>query len=159
MEIERKFLAKTIPEQYRGSVVGNIYQYYLTTDPEIRIRSVDSKQYFLTYKSDTSDSRVRKEQEIPISREDFMKLKDYAIARNPQELLMIHKLRSNLNVAEGTSATFDLYRRPQMDEVLIEIEFDTIDEANEFDPPEWFGEEVTDNKFYYNANLAKYAKI
>lgn len=40
--------------------------------------------------------------------------------------------------------------------VQIEVEFKTHEEAASFVPPEWFGEEVTDDKRHENYHLAKF---
>ena len=37
---------------------------------------------------------------------------------------------------------------------LVEVEFNSLEEAEAFIPPAWFGEEVTGNKQYSNAQLA-----
>jgi CYTH domain-containing protein len=37
---------------------------------------------------------------------------------------------------------------------IIEVEFKSEKEANDFIPPEWFWEEVTENKFYKNKYIA-----
>ena len=39
--------------------------------------------------------------------------------------------------------------------VYAEIEFDTEDEAIQFKPPEWFGEDVTYSSEYHNSTLSK----
>ncbi|CBK73647.1 hypothetical protein CIY_07540 [Butyrivibrio fibrisolvens 16/4] len=36
---------------------------------------------------------------------------------------------------------------------MAEVEFPTIEEANSFVPPEWFGEDVTNDKNYHNSNM------
>ena len=41
--------------------------------------------------------------------------------------------------------------------IQIEVEFDTLEEANAFIPPVWFGKEVTGDKAKENYGLAKAA--
>ena len=50
MEIERKYLIDTLPEDYQDYPCRHIEQAYLNTDPVIRIRK-DNNKYELTYKS------------------------------------------------------------------------------------------------------------
>ena len=38
---------------------------------------------------------------------------------------------------------------------LVEVEFESIDAATAFDPPDWFGTEVTENPRYTNSSLAR----
>jgi len=40
--------------------------------------------------------------------------------------------------------------------MVTEIEFDNIEDAENFKPLDWFGEEVTYNEKYKNKNLARY---
>jgi len=42
--------------------------------------------------------------------------------------------------------------------IIAEVEFSSEVESNEFIIPNWFGEEVTENKFYKNKNLALFGK-
>lgn len=39
--------------------------------------------------------------------------------------------------------------------LLAEVEFETEEEANNFTPPEWFGEDVTFSGKYHNNQLSK----
>ena len=39
--------------------------------------------------------------------------------------------------------------------ILAEVEFADEDEANQFTPPEWFGEDVTFSSRYHNSNLSR----
>lgn len=50
MEIERKYLIDTLPEDYQDYPCRHIEQAYLNTDPVIRIRK-DNNKHELTYKS------------------------------------------------------------------------------------------------------------
>ena len=39
--------------------------------------------------------------------------------------------------------------------IIAEVEFPTVEAANAFVPPEWFGEDVTEDPAYSNSNLSK----
>ena len=54
-------------------------------------------------------------------------------------------------VIEDIRAELDIY---PSDLVIVEVEFASLEEAEAFTPPSWFGEEVTGNKQYSNAQLA-----
>ena len=41
------------------------------------------------------------------------------------------------------------------DFIICELEFETVEEAGEFDPPDWCVKEVTSDSKYQNINLAK----
>lgn len=141
MEIERKFLVKEIPNNILKQ--SNITQGYLCYDPEIRIRNIDDKKYFLTIK--TSDcSMIRDEHEIEIQKEIYSSLFKETKA-------IINKTRSYVNLSTGLTAEIDSYDDGL---VVVEVEFKTKENADDFIPPSWFGEEVTYNKAYKNVNLA-----
>ena len=83
-EIERKFLVKEFPDYLWKYESVNIEQYYISINPEIRIRKIDEK-HFLTFK--TEGDLERKEMEIPITEFQFHNLKDIALFEG------IHKSR------------------------------------------------------------------
>jgi len=39
---------------------------------------------------------------------------------------------------------------------LVEVEFDSDDAADDFEPPDWFGDEVTEDNRYTNSSLARF---
>ena len=63
MEIERKYLIDTLPEDYQDYPCRHIEQAYLNTDPVIRIRK-DNNKYELTYKS--KGLMAREEYNLPL---------------------------------------------------------------------------------------------
>ena len=38
--------------------------------------------------------------------------------------------------------------------ILAEVEFDSVEEAERYNPPAWFKEDVTMNKMYHNSNMS-----
>ena len=63
MEIERKYLIDTLPEDYQDYPCRHIEQAYLNTDPVIRIRK-DNNKHELTYKS--KGLMAREEYNLPL---------------------------------------------------------------------------------------------
>lgn len=141
MEIERKFLVKYKPDNIKKTV--EITQYYLSYDPEVRIRSI-SNNFFYTIKSQSA-SLERKEYEIEIDKETFDKFKGEAKSK-------IYKHRSYVNLDNTLVAEIDTYLNGL---VVVEVEFNDITSANKFIPPAWFGKEVTYDNKYKNVNLAE----
>lgn len=144
MEIERKFLILRLPEHLDEYPKRHIEQAYLSADPVVRIRRLDDS-YILTCKG--SGLLVREEREMPLSAAAYRRL---------------------LPKAEGTVIEKDRYRIPcgpytiELDVfggilaplVLAEVEFPTEEEAAAFQPPDWFGTEVTYDPAYTNARLS-----
>ena len=49
----------------------------------------------------------------------------------------------------------DVFEEPYENLVIAEVEFESEEEANNFKPPVWFGEDVTMDPRYHNSNLSK----
>lgn len=160
MEIERKFLVRSVPKyMYRSSESKLIEQYYLNTSPEIRIRSINGDEFRFTYKSDTDNPVARHEHEFAISKDDFSKLRNL-VMRNPFSYneTKVKKRRYQLNVISTSSdVVLDEFLLNDDKDVLkvVEVEFATIEDASGFVVPQWFVEEVTSNPDYRSINLAK----
>lgn len=160
MEIERKFLVRSVPKyMYRSNKSKLIEQYYLNTSPEIRIRSIDGNDFRFTYKSDTDNPVARQEHEFVISKDDFSKLRNL-VMRNPFSYgeTKVKKRRYQLNgISTSSDVVLDEFILNEDKDILrvVEVEFATIEDANDFVVPQWFIEEVTSNPDYRSINLAK----
>ena len=71
MEIERKFLVKTLPDGYERCPFHHIEQAYLCTDPVVRVRKEDDS-YYLTYKS--KGLLAREEYNLPLTEASYAHL-------------------------------------------------------------------------------------
>lgn len=146
MEIERKYLIDKIPFSLEGFCCRRIEQGYLCTEPVVRIRR-DDDTYYLTYKS--KGLMVREEYNLTLTREAYEHLKTKADGR------IISKLRYMIPLAGSLTAELDLFQDDLAPLMLAEVEFDTVEEAEHFLPPEWFGEDVTSSSKYHNSTLSK----
>lgn len=146
MEIERKYLIDKIPFSLEGFCCRRIEQGYLCTEPVVRIRR-DDDTYYLTYKS--KGLMVREEYNLPLTQEAYEHLKTKADGR------IISKLRYMIPLAGSLTAELDLFQDDLAPLMLAEVEFDTVEEAEHFLPPEWFGEDVTSSSKYHNSTLSK----
>ncbi len=144
MEIERKFLVKEIPS-LAGMRAIEMEQYYLSTDPVIRIRRADDRRIF-TYKS--GHGLVRREEEFDIPKEDYDKLLQKKIGHG------VYKTRYIIPLPEDLRAELDVYKGRLSDLTVVEVEFHSEEDAKRFIPPEWFGQEVTEDLRYTNSMLA-----
>ena len=68
MEIERKYLVKTLPDHLDQYESKKIAQGYLCTEPVVRIRR-SNDDYYLTYKGD--GLMVREEYNLPLTKESY----------------------------------------------------------------------------------------
>lgn len=149
MEIERKFLLKTIPENLSQYECCHIEQAYLCTDPVIRIRRWNN-EFFLTYKS--SGLMTRQEVELPLNEMAYRHMLQKADGR------IIQKERFFIPY-QTYRIELDRFHRDFEGLLMAEVEFKSEEEANHFQKPDWFGNEVTWNGSYHNSFLSKCEQI
>lgn len=146
MEIERKFLIDTLPENLSQYPFRQLEQGYLCTEPVVRIRR-ENDDYYLTYKS--KGLMVREEYNLPLTKDAYEhllpKVDGILISKKRYLIPLTEKLTIELDVFEGELAPL----------LLAEVEFETEEEANAFVPPEWFGEDVTYSSKYHNSTLSR----
>ena len=146
MEIERKYLIHTLPENLEQYPCRHLEQGYLNTSPVVRIRKDDHK-YELTYKS--SGLLARQEYNLPLDETSYEHLKSkvdgHLISKKRYLIPLNTELTIELDVFEGYLAPL----------VLAEVEFPTEAMAMSFVPPEWFGEDVTFSGEYHNSHLSQ----
>src|SRR5699024_6131344 len=147
-EIERKFLVNG--ESFKNQAIKKveIIQGYLNSTPErnVRVRTAGN-QGFITIKGPSSDDgTTRFEWEKEISIEEAKALLRLC------ELAIIEKVRYYVKVGNHTFEVDEFFGVNES-LILAEVELNTVDE--EFEKPDWLGEEVTGNKKYYNARLSK----
>lgn len=149
-EIERKFLLDSFPIDLPLKDEFQVYQAYLSIDPEVRIRRNEKygkdTAYYLAIKS--SGEMIRKEIEIPISKEHFYALAEMAVQPFITKDFRIYQLPNDLllecsHVDKGRDTEF----------MYAEIEFPSVEEAKSFEPLSYFTEDVTNNPSYKMKNF------
>lgn len=147
MEIERKFLIRELPENIESYPHHIIEQGYLSTEPVVRVRRSDDK-YYMTYKA--SGMLSREEYNLPLTKESYEHLIEKADGN------IISKVRYLIPI-ENTDLTIelDVFKAPLAPLVMAEVEFPSIEAANDFSMPDWFVKEVTDDRRYHNSNMSK----
>ena len=147
MEIERKYLVKEIPtdlEQYESKKIA---QGYLCTEPVVRIRR-SNDDYYMTYKGD--GLMVREEYNLPLTKDAYEHL------RPKIDGLLIAKTRYLISLDGKLTAELDIFEEDLDGLVIVEVEFDSVEEANAFNAPDWFGEDVTNSGKYHNSYLSQH---
>ncbi|MCD7717298.1 MAG: CYTH domain-containing protein [Lachnospiraceae bacterium] len=145
MEIERKFLIKSLPSDLETFPCHQIEQAYLCTDPVIRIRRQDTN-YILTYKG--SGMMVREEYNLPLTAEAYAHLLPKADGN------ILTKKRYVIPLSGDLKAELDFFEGKFSGLQMAEVEFPDESAANSFILPDWFGEEVTWNPAYHNSNMS-----
>ena len=145
MEIERKYLLKTLPD-LKTYEFHKIEQAYLCTSPVVRVRRED-ETYYMTYKG--GGMMAREEYNLPLNQESYQHLKEKAdgnVIGKTRYLIPLEK--------EGLVAEVDVFDPPFAPLILAEVEFETEEQANAFEAPEWLGEDVTFDGRYHNSYMS-----
>ena len=145
MEIERKFLVNSLPDNLFSYPSRQIEQAYLCTSPVVRIRHLDD-EYILTYKS--GGMLARQEVELPLTAEAYAHLREKA------DGTIISKKRYVIPLNDHLTIELDIFEGMLTGFIMAEVEFASIEEANEFVAPEWFGKDVTFLSDFHNSNLS-----
>lgn len=146
MEIERKFLIKKIPFSLDGYKSRKIEQAYLSTNPVIRVRR-DNDDYYLTYKS--KGFVVREEYNLPLNKESY----DHLLKKADGNI--ITKTRYEIPEKNNLTIELDIFEGKFDGLILAEVEFNSENEANSYIPPEWFGDDVSNESTYHNSTLSQ----
>ena len=147
MEIERKFLTTNIPFDVTKYPCLNISQTYLSLNPTIRIRK-NNNDFILTVKG--SGHLSREEFELSLTEEQYRSLEKKA------ETPPIIKKRYLVPLEDGLTAEVDIYAEPLAGLITTEVEFSSLSHAENFEPPPWFGKDVSYDKRYKNTSLSLY---
>lgn len=162
MEIERKYIVSYLPDNLAQYESINIEQGYLSTNPTLRIRNADGV-YVLTIKYPQQVSQkypdapiVNIEEEFPLTESSFLHLHEKcdSFVKKKRYRIPLETMYPNNNYT-GLVAELDVFAESNDGLLLVEVEFPTVDAANAFIPPDWFGEDVSLNPAYKNTFLAK----
>ena len=147
LEIERKFLIEE-PPAWLGEHQGvEIEQGYLAIgeQAEVRIRRADGA-CTLTVKRGEGESR--QEVEVPLEPEQIEPLWEACGERR------LRKRRYLVPLDGGLRAEVDVYRGRLEGLAVVEVEFPDEARAAGFEPPAWFGRELTGDRRFANQALA-----
>lgn len=152
MEIEKKFLVKYLPEDLEKYPYDKIEQGYLCGNPVLRIRKRNN-EYILTYKSREGVEKAAGvcaciEEELALTEESFFHLKEKT------DGIWIKKTRYQIPYEEFI-IELDIFHEDYEGLVLAEVEFKSLTQSEKFIPPEWFGENVSDDMRYSNRVMSE----
>lgn len=165
MEIERKYLVASLPDNLEAYPHVEIEQGYLCTSPTLRIRRAGDV-YWLTVKENVRvmDSSPC-QGEVPEGRrgvaaihnreEEFRLTADrYAHLRAKCDGNLVHKTRYKIPLDGGLTAELDIFHGAHQGLRLVEVEFPDTASADAFVPPAWFGLDVSQDPRYRNSWLS-----
>lgn len=158
MEIEKKYRVKKLPEDLKKYPSLDIEQGYLCTEPVVRIRKMN-EEYILTYKSKAPlqesqyYTKISNEAEFPLNESSYVHLREKVDGN------LIQKKRYLIPLGNGLKVELDVFGGHLEGLVFAEVEFQSVEEAMEFIPPDWFGEDVSLDKRFNNSNLSQADKL
>lgn len=153
MEIEKKFTIKELPFDLEGMDFLEIEQAYISHNPTIRIRRKND-EYILTIKirskeEEVKETLVNQETEFLLTKEEY----DSLLLKTDGRL--IKKKRYLLPLEDGKMAELDVFGGSLSGLIFVEVEFESLLEAESFLPPPWFFKDVSDDRRYRNTELSK----
>jgi CYTH domain-containing protein len=151
LEIEVAYLPHALPDELLVGTPTQIVDIYLSPEDDLltklRLRQ-KGDAYELTKKVniDPSDLSLQDEYTIPLSREEFEKLRS-AGGRE------VTKDRYTMPL-NGHTVEIDVFKNQLDGLALIEVEFPSVADKDSFEAPTYFGQEVTQENFIAGAYLA-----
>lgn len=153
MEIERRFLLAEVPD---ATVLGHgepLRQGYLAEEDDVSVRlRITDREATLTVKAGRGLSRT--EVELPVSFEQAAALWPHTASRRIDKT----RHRVAIDADGGPVVEVDVYAGDLDGLFTAEVEFDSVADATEFVPPAWFGREVTGERAWTNAALARHGR-
>lgn len=149
MEIERKYLIREMPADLTGFSCMHLSQSYISRDPVIRIRRTEQEgkiRFRLTVKGE--GLAVREEWEMDLTEAQYEGL------LKKKEGRTIEKKRYRIPLGDGHVAELDIFEGEHEGLCLVEVEFSSRKDMEDFAAPDWFGTDVTEDLRYYNSTLS-----
>lgn len=160
MEIERKYLVRSLPNDLDSFPHVEIEQGYLCTTPTLRIRKM-GVFFILSVKErrhcDTT-AIVNREEEFALTEEAYMSLRGKCegslVSKTRYRIPLGRRSEAGGERARELVAELDLFHGVLEGLRLVEVEFPSVEAADAFEPPAWFGEEVSSDPRYRNSCLS-----
>ena len=92
---------------------------------------------------------TREEYNLPLTKDSYEHLIKKADGN------IITKKRYEIPDGNGYTIELDIFEGAFNGTVIAEVEFNTIEEADNYIMPEFFTEDVTNNPEYHNSNMSK----
>lgn len=156
MEIERKFAVVKMPDDLEKFEREEIEQGYLCIKPTVRIRK-SNDEYTLNYKW----KQKGLEEKVAIQNIEYtmpLTKENYQILLNKIENNLIKKDRYKIPIDNGLTVELDVFHGNLEGLVFAEVEFSSLESAENFDKPEWLGKDLCFDKRFDNTLLSKVEK-
>ncbi|XLQ19647.1 MAG: hypothetical protein ACKUBY_03580 [Candidatus Moraniibacteriota bacterium] len=144
IEIEKTYLAKELPQNLGECKFKEIIDVYIpkaSVHPSLRLRK-DGDNFELTKKEliDEGDHSHAREQTIVLTEKEFDALNQQIKGKR------VRKIRYNYDY-NGTIVEFDIFQDALKGLILVDVEFESIDEKDNFQMPDFCLADVTEEDF------------
>jgi CYTH domain-containing protein len=149
IEIEKTFLIKQFPKNISSYKSQKIKQGYISSSSSpLRIRQRGNK-FEITKKIPLKEGDFSSVNEIniPLTESEFNKLW-------PLVEKSLEKTRYLISIKNSLTAELDVFEKELKGLSFVEVEFTSQEQMASFNPPEWFGKDITQEDFSANIFLA-----
>jgi len=148
-EIEKTYLVKQIHTNLSEQRSQQILQGYISSSPSpLRIRKIgDTFEITKKLPVKKGDFGIVEEINIPITRYEFAKLW-------PLVEKSLEKVRYFIPLEGNLIAELDIFQGDLTGLSFVEVEFTSKIQMSSFQPPDWFGRDITQEEFSANVYLA-----
>jgi len=143
IELEKTYLVKKLPENLKNCKFKEIIDIYIpktSIHPTLRLRK-DGDKFEITKKEPVNDGDAshQKEQTIILTEAEFRAL-------NKLEGKRVRKIRYYYNY-NGKTAEFDIFQDSLKGLVVVDFEFATVEEKEDFEIPDFCLVDITQEEF------------
>ena len=171
IEIEKKFTIKHLPKDVEKYPYHLIEQAYLNVHPAIRVRREDDS-FYMTYKG-VNGAMVKEEYNLFLDEKSYTHLLEKAdgiVISKKRVLIPLNEnafskdyLDKNKSLKEKiekreVKIELDIFEKDLEGICFAEVEFPTVEDADNYIKADWFLEEVTGQKKYSNAFMSRCSK-
>ena len=148
IERERVFLLKELPKDLLEFKHIDIRIGDMTSSNDVNVLKVRQKgDTYEIIKKELISAQEKKEYSIPLNKEEFDRLFPVTQRR--------HTKKRFFYPLDKYVCELDIYLDEMAGYARAEVEFDTIEELEAFNPPSWFGEEITAINHDIHENLGE----
>jgi CYTH domain-containing protein len=148
LEIEKTFLVKKIPVNLTSYKSYQIKQGYISSPPSpLRIRQKGGA-FELTKKKPLKEGDFNSVEEANIYLTEYEFNKLWPLVERSLE-----KIRYCISIDNNLTAELDIFKGNLQGLAFVEVEFLSEEQMKSFQPPEWFGKDITQEDFSSNTFL------
>lgn len=155
IEIERKFLPDRTPVERFGDAGERMRQGYVALDGDVSVRiRLTDRAATLTIKGGSGMARTEVEMPVPPAEAEAL----WILTDGRRIEKTRYRVQLDEPPAGSLVAEVDVYEGDLDGLCTIEVEFDAEADATAFEPPQWFGRDVTAERGWSNAALSRYGR-